>query len=69
MIDMGKVIRNTNISANAKLTVARGLAKYFLTIDPLAETKVFMQIASGVIESDPMTETYTHYKEDENEKV
>lgn len=69
MIDMGKIIRNTPISAAARLAIARGFADYFTKVDAQADRKTFMQIATGKLEDDQHTSAWSLLKEKEDEKV
>jgi hypothetical protein len=63
IIDIAKCIRNTNISSNARLMVARNIANYFATIEQFMDRGQFIQIASGQVEDDPKTQAHSLYSE------
>lgn len=69
MIDMGKIIRNTPMNSTARTAVARGFADYFSKVDPMADRKTFMQIATGKLEDDPKTAAWSLLEEKEDAKV
>lgn len=57
-MDIAKCIRNASINTNARAMVARNIADYLEKIDPDIPRTIFMQVATGVIETD--TRTHMH---------
>lgn len=69
IIDFAKCIRNATISNASRILVAREFADYFDSTEPIWDRKMFMQIASGIIEDDPKTKPYSILTEKSSEKV
>ena len=59
VMDFAKTIRNSKISENSRLIIARDLASYLETIDPFFARQQFMMLVLGRIDHDYKTEVYS----------
>ena len=62
MMDMAKLIRNVEMSETARMKLVRSFADYFEKVDPMAERKVFMDIALSALSHDWRTEKHSDVK-------
>ena len=67
MMDIAKIIRNCPISLSNREVVTRALANYFENEDPFFDRKMFNNLSSGTLDSDPKTARYSTIQEKQNE--
>ena len=67
MMDIAKIIRNCHISVASREIVTRALANYFEKEDPFFDRKMFKNLSSGTLDSDPKTARYSTIQEKQND--